>query len=162
MAETRNVTIERVFDAPVEKVWAAWTDPAEVSKWWGPKGFTSPDNKVDLRVGGQYVFAMRGPEGSEWDSVMYSGGQYKEVEPMKRLVYTDNFTDKDGNKVSPEVYGMPADFPQDLLVTMTFEEVDGKTKLTLTHQGLPAGEVGEQTEAGWNESLDKLADSLNK
>jgi uncharacterized protein YndB with AHSA1/START domain len=160
MADTRTITIERVFDAPVEKVWTAWTDPAEVSKWWGPKGFTSPENHIDLQVGGKYVFVMQGPAGTEWDKPMYSGGEYTEVVPMKKLVYTDNFVDKDGNKVSPEVYGMPADFPQDLVVTLTFEEVDGKTKLTLTHEGMPAGDMGDQTEAGWNESLDKLAAAL--
>jgi uncharacterized protein YndB with AHSA1/START domain len=160
MAETRTLVIERVFDAPIDKVWAAWTRPELVSKWWGPKGFTSPDNKVDLREGGQYVFAMKGPAGSEWDKVMYSGGTYKEVVPLQKLVYTDSFMDKDGNKVSPTEYGMPDDFPQDLLVTMLFEEAGDKTKVTLRHAGLPDGEMSEQTEAGWNESFDKLADSL--
>jgi uncharacterized protein YndB with AHSA1/START domain len=160
MAEQKTVRLERVFDAPVERVWAAWTDPELVAKWWGPKHFTSHDNKIDFKVGGKYVLCMHAPK-EFGDQDMYSGGEYKEIVPMKKIVMTDNFMDKDGNVVSPDVYGMPADFPQNLLVTIEFEELEGgKTKLTLTHEGLPAGEQGEQAEAGWSESLDKLADSL--
>jgi uncharacterized protein YndB with AHSA1/START domain len=99
MAETRTLRIERIFDAPVAKVWAAWTEPEQVARWWGPKDFTSHDNKVDLKVGGTYVFSMQGPAGTEWDKPMYSGGVYKEIVPMKKLVVTDNFMDKDGTYI---------------------------------------------------------------
>lgn len=165
MAEGKNLIIERVFDAPVERLWKAWTDPVEVSKWWGPRGFTSPDNKSDLRVGGVYNFSMK-PATEEYvkqmgDRVIYDGGVYKEIVEYKKLVYSDSFTDKDGNPVPPETYGMPADFPQSLDVTVEFEELpDGKTKMTLSHAGLPAGQTADGTEAGWKEMFDKLAESL--
>lgn len=55
----RDIVITRVFDAPRELVWKAWTDPEHLMRWWGPKEFTSPACKVDLRVGGKYVFCMR-------------------------------------------------------------------------------------------------------
>lgn len=162
MAE-RSLKIERVFDAPVEKVWAAWTEPERLGKWWGPRGFTSFDNKIDVRVGGSYNLHMHAPEDMpEIGGLdMYSGGEIKEVLPGKRLVYIDNFTDKDGNKVPASTYGMPDDFPQDLAVTVELEELpEGKTRMTMTHTGMPADEMTEQTEAGWNESFDKLTESL--
>src|SRR5688572_3914410 len=165
MADAKGLVIERIFDAPVERIWKAWTDPAEVSKWWGPRGFTSPDNKIDLRVGGIYNFSMK-PATEEFikqmgDGVMYDGGVFKEIVEYKKLVYSDSFTDKDGNPVSPATYGMPDDFPQDLEVTVELEELpDGKTKMTVSHAGLPTGDLAEQTQAGWNESFDKLAESL--
>ena len=161
MVKGKTLVIERVFDAPVEKVWEAWTKPEEVAKWWGPKDFTSHDNKIDFRVGGKCLFVMRGPAGTEWDKDMYSGGEYIEIEPMKKLVVTDSFMDKDGNKVSATEYGVPADFPQELLVTIEFEQTpDDKTKMTLHHEGMPAGEMADQTGAGWNESFDKLAEAI--
>jgi uncharacterized protein YndB with AHSA1/START domain len=79
---------------------------------------------------------------------------------MERIAYTDSFADAEGNLVPPTQYGFGADFPSELLVIVTFEDYEGKTKLTLKHAGLPAGEVSQQTVAGWNESFDKLADIL--
>ena len=163
MAETKDLVVERIFDAPVERVWKAWTDPAEAVKWWGPRSFIAPDSTIDLRVGGKYVFSMQatGELAKQFDKVIYSGGVYKEIVEGKKIVYMDSFTDKDGNLVSPEIYGMPADFPQNLEVTVEFEELDGgKTKMTVRHAGLPAGQLAADTEAGWNESFDKLAESL--
>jgi uncharacterized protein YndB with AHSA1/START domain len=159
MAEDQSLTIERVFDAPLEKVWQAWTEPEQIKKWWGPNDFTAPSIENDLRVGGKAIYAMRGPKGSEWDKVMYSGGIYKEVVPLKKIVVTDSFTDKDGNIIAGSEYGMPADFPRELLVTVTFADVGGKTKLMIKHEGFPAGQ-DYGAKAGWNESLDKFADSL--
>lgn len=160
MAETTQVgneiVITRVFDAPLDLVWKAWTDPEHVMRWWGPKDFTSPSCKMDLRVGGSYLFCMRSPEGDDY----WSTGTFEEIAPKERIVYTDSFADEQGNVVPPSHYGMGDDSPMDLLVTLTFEEEAGKTKLTLTQSGFPEGEMAELSEAGWNESLDKLADSL--
>lgn len=160
MAEPTVLKIERVFDAPVEKVWAAFTDPDEVSKWWGPKGFTSDGNKIDLREGGKYLFVMHAPAGSDFPGPMYSGGEYKEIVPMKKLVYTDNFMDENG-KPAPALYGVAEDFPE-LTVTLEFEELpDGKTKMNLTHTGWPEeDDMAGPSEMGWNDSFDKLAESL--
>ncbi|HUI73255.1 MAG TPA: SRPBCC domain-containing protein, partial [Spirochaetia bacterium] len=71
----QNLVITRIFDAPRELVWKAWTDPRFVMQWWGPKGFTSPSCKIDLRVGGRYLFCMRAPDGQEF----WSGGEYVEI-----------------------------------------------------------------------------------
>ncbi len=155
---SKTLTIIRVFDAPLEKVWDAWTNPEMVKKWWGPKSFTAPSIKIDFRVGGKYLYAMHGPAGTQWDKDMWTMGEYKEIVPMQKIVATDNFADKDGNVVSAKQYGMSREFPE-LTLTVTFEEQDGKTKLTLRHEGFPVGdEVG--AEQGWNQSLDKLAESV--
>ena len=158
--------ITRIFDAPVEKVWKAWTTPSLIKKWWGPKGFTAPSVKIDLRVGGIYTYAMKGPKGSEWDRVMYSSGIFKEIIPMKNIVVTDYFSDSEGNKIEPSQEGQDANFPTEMNAVITFEDLEGgKTKLTITY---PKPENEEQFRAmiksgmqeGWQSSLDKLADAL--
>ncbi len=158
--ETVDIVITRIFNAPRERVWKAWTDPAETKKWWGPKDFTAPHIKTDLRTGGKYLFCMRGPKGSEFDKDMWSGGTYKEVVPMEKIVATDHFADAEGNHVSPKDFGMPGEWPEEMVVTVTFEDAgEGKTKLTLVHKGHPK-EMADMAKAGWNESLDKFAAAL--
>jgi uncharacterized protein YndB with AHSA1/START domain/dihydrofolate reductase len=156
--EGSEIVIARVFDAPRELVWKAWTDPEHLRRWWGPKNFTSPVCKIDLRVGGKYLSSMRSPEGQEF----WSTGVYREIVPPERLVMTDSFADKEGNVVPASHYGMSGDWPLELLVTVTFEDVGSKTRMTLRHEGIPAGKMSEDTKAGWNESFDKLADELAK
>ena len=155
---TQEITITRVFDAPRELVWKAWTEPEHFMRWWGPKGYTAPVYKVDLRVGAKYLYCMRSPEGQDF----WGTGVYREIVPLERIAFTDSFADAEGNLVPPTHYGFGADFPSELLVIVTFEDYEGKTKLTLKHVGLPAGELSEQTAAGWNESFDKLADILTQ
>ena len=158
----RELVITRVFDAPRELVWKAWTDPEQVMRWWGPKLFTSPSCKIDFRVGGKYLFCMRSDRGPEvWQKGLWSTGVYKEIIPMEKIVCTDCFADEHGNVVPATHYGMPADFPLEMLVTVTFEKYKGnKTKMTLTLVGIPAGEHYKGANQGWNESFDKLAESL--
>jgi uncharacterized protein YndB with AHSA1/START domain len=79
---------------------------------------------------------------------------------MQRLVFTDSFADEKGNVVPASHYGLTGDWPLELLVTVTFEEKKGKTTMTLRHEGIPSGTMSDNTEAGWNESFDKLAESL--
>jgi uncharacterized protein YndB with AHSA1/START domain len=161
--EIGELVIVRIFDAPRAFVWKAWTDPHHLRRWWGPKDFTAPVCKMDLRIGGTYLFCMRSNEGQEF----WSSGTYKEIVEQERIVYTDNFADENGNIVPASHYGIPGDWPEQLLVTITFENIDSlpnsnsiRTKMTLTHVGLPAGQIEGLTGAGWNESFDKLAESL--
>lgn len=155
-AENSDLVITRIFDAPRALVWKAWTDPQHTMRWWGPKGFTSPTCKIDLRVSGKYLFCMKAPDGKEY----WSTGEYREIVPIERVVCTDHFSDERGNIIPASTYGLGEDWPDELVVTVTFEDVGGKTKLTLRHAGIPAGNMKEMTGAGWNESLDKLAESL--
>ena len=153
---TRELVITRVFDAPRELVWKAWTDPEHASRWWGPKGYTAPVCKIDFRVGGKYLFCMRSPDGKDF----WSTGTYREIIHPEKIVMTDSFADSEGNVIHASEIGMPGEWPLELQVTITFEDLgDGKTKLTLHQAGLP-DQVREMTGTGWNESFDKLAESL--
>jgi uncharacterized protein YndB with AHSA1/START domain len=155
--EQEALVITRTFEAPRERVWKAWTDPQQMMCWWGPEHFSVPVCKIDLRPGGKYLFCMRSPEGRDY----WSTGVYSEIIPFERLVCSDSFADEQGNVVPATYYGMEADFPLELLVTVTFKENEkGQTVLTLRHAGLPAGQHGESTKASWNESFDKLARCL--
>jgi len=138
-----DLEITRIFDAPRELVWKAWTDPGLVMQWWGPKGFTSPSCKIDLRVGGQYLFCMRAPDGQEF----CSGGEYTEIVAPVRIVSVLFYADKNG-KVDP------AD-SNDVEVrdVVTFEEIgSGQTRLTFKRSHWDEGE-----DEGMHQILDKLA-----
>ena len=151
-----ELTITRVFDAPRERVWQAWTEPEQVMRWWGPEGYTSPSCRIDLRVGGAYLFCMRSPEGRDY----WSTGTYSEIVPLERLVCTDSFADAKGNVVPASYYGMEEDFPLELQVTVTLEDQGSTTAMTLRHAGFPPGPLVEMTSAGWNQSFDKLAEAF--
>jgi uncharacterized protein YndB with AHSA1/START domain len=155
-AEKGALVITRVFDVPRELVWKAWTDPKHLMRWWGPKHFTSPVCKIDLRVGGKYHYCMRSPAGHDF----WSTGVFREIVPPKRIVYTDSFSDDNGNVVPATHYGMSGDFPLEMTVTVMFENLNGKTKMMLRHVGHPAGMMSDLAGVGWNESFDKLAESL--
>jgi uncharacterized protein YndB with AHSA1/START domain len=153
VVKTQDLVIERIFNAPVELVWKAWTDPEMLVRWWGPKDFTAPVYKLDFRVGGKFLYCMRSPDGKDY----WGTGTFKEIVSLERIVQTDSFADEHGSVVSASHYGMNADFPLVLEVTLTFEDLGDRTKLTLRHLGMPAGEDAEGATAGWNESFDKLA-----
>lgn len=158
MAKVENkLVITRIFDAPRHLVWRAWSDPEHLKRWWGPKRFTSPSCKMDFRVGGKYLWCMRSPEGRDY----WTTGVYREIVPMERIVYTDSFADENGKVVPASHYGFTSDgWTLELHVTITFEDLGAKTKMTLTHVGFPDGKEGELASVGWNESFDKLAESL--
>lgn len=152
---TEDLVITRVFDAPREDVWKAWTDPKRLMRWWGPKGFTTPVCDMDLRVGGKYLYCMRSPEGKDY----WGTGVYRDIVPLERIVCTDSFSDEKGNVVPASHYGMQGEWPLELLVTATFENDRGKTIMTLQHAGIPSGTLSE-CEDGWSGSFDKLAEIL--
>ncbi len=159
-----GILITRVFDVPRELVWKAWTDCELVKRWWGPRGFTAPHCKSDFRVGGKYLYCMRGSEGvGAWSGKdIWSTGVYREIVPLERIVMTDSFADEKGNVVPATHYDMSQDFPLEMLVSVTFEEHEGKTKLTLHHVGIPSGAESDDAREGWTESFDKLAEVLDE
>lgn len=155
-----DINITRILNAPRERVWEVWTKPEHIKKWWGPKDFTAPFVKSDFRKGGKFTYAMRGPAGTEFDKDMWSGGEFKEIIPMEKIVATDNFTDEKGNKISAAEYGMPGDWPDEMVVTVIFEDAGpGKTKMTLKHEGHP-DQYASDANTGWNQSLDKFEAAL--
>ena len=150
------VVIERIFNAPVDLIWQLWTQPAHFQNWYGPKGVTVPVVEMDVRVGGKRLVCMemQRPDGS---MKMWFTGEYREVVPNERLVYTDSMADENGNVVSPSAMGMPEGHPATTEVTVLLEDLGGRTKMTMTHAGIPADSGGA---GGWEQAFAKMADYL--
>ena len=147
------VTIERSFGAPVELIWQMWTDPEHFAAWYGPDGATIPTAKMDVRVGRTRLVSMevQTPNGP---MQMWFTGEYREVVENERLVYTESMSDENGNVLSPEDLGMPAGYPTTTEVRVELEDVGGRTKMVMTHAGVPGDSPGA---TGWAMALDKLA-----
>lgn len=151
-SETKSVEIERMLDAPIEKVWAMWAESEHFAAWYGPQGAVIPTSEFDQRVGGRrfVVMEMETPNGP---MKMGFVGEFLEIDEPNRLVYTEAAADPEGNPLPPEQAGMPADHPGTTRVIVVLEAAGDKTKMQLTHEGVPAGSPGEM---GWNMALDKL------
>jgi len=148
------IVIERVFDAPVDFIWQMWTDPEHFKKWYGPKGFSIPVADMDLSVGGKRLVGMASPDGSR---KMFTSGEHKEIVQNERLVYTESMSDENGNVMSAADMGMPEGYPMTTEVTVTLEDLGGRTKMIMTHAGVPADSPGA---SGWNQAFDKLAEHI--
>ena len=147
------VVIERSFDAPVDLIWQMWTDPEHFKAWYGPDGATIPVAKMDVRVGGTRLVCMemQTPDGP---MQMWFTGEYREVVENERLVYTESMSDENGNVSSPSDMGMPEGHPTTTEVRIELEDVGGRTKMVMTHAGVPGDSPGA---AGWAMALHKLA-----
>jgi len=147
------VVIERTLDAPVELIWRMWTVPEHFAAWYGPEGASIPVARMDVRVGGTRLVCMQvdTPRGA---MTMWFTGEYLEVVPNKRLVYTESISDENGTVIAPADLGMPAGHPATTEVRVDLDDLGDRTRMVLTHAGIPAGSPGA---AGWTMALDKLA-----
>jgi uncharacterized protein YndB with AHSA1/START domain len=153
-SEQERMVVTRVFDAPRELVWKAWTDPKYVMQWWGPKGFTSPHCTMDFRVGGKFLCCMRTPDGQDF----WNGGEYHEIVPYEKIVSSMYFSDTEGNKVEAAEYGIEHEAIEDAYDVVTFEDLgNGKTKLTFIGNETAENAKASGQAEGWNQILDKIA-----
>ena len=156
MADERSsedsVVLERSFDAPVELIWQMWTDPAHFKGWYGPQGAVIPVAKMDVRVGGTRLVCMemQTPNGP---MQMWFTGEYREVVENERLVYTESMADESGKVVSPADIGMPEGHPLTTEIRVELEDLGGRTKMVMTHVGIPSDSPGA---TGWVMAFDKL------
>ena len=150
--EKQELIVSRTFDAPRDVVWRAYTEPDLVKRWFGPEGFTAPIIESELRQGGSYLYGMESPDGKNF----YSAGVFKEFSPPERIVATDSFADEEGNIVPASYYGLSSDWPLEPEMTVTFEDLDGRTRMTMREAGIPGGADLDNAIAGWSQSLDKL------
>ncbi len=155
---SHEVFVEMKFEVPRELLYKAFLDPMYLSQWWGPEGFTAPTIKIDPRVGGKYLFCMRDAEGRDF----WSTGVIKELVYPERIVYTDSFSDPEGNPVPASYYGMGDDSLDNLLVTISLAEVEDGTKLTLRQVSFPSAEMAAMTADSWRTLLGKLANIFKK
>lgn len=145
--KSNEIRITRIYDAPVEAVWDAWTDPGQVAQWWGPRGFTLTTHSKDLRTGGSWRYTMHGPDGVDYPNVT----RYLEVEKHRRMVY-----DHGGNDERPPLFR----------VTVQFTELQGRTLMEMS-MALPTPEAAAETrkfikKAGGDATWDRLAEYLAK
>lgn len=146
-AADREIVLSRVFDAPRDLVFRVWTEREHISKWFGPRGFTTTTHDMDARVGGRWRFEMKAPDGTVWTNRI----EYLEIVPPERLVF-DHGSDRD-------------DDPNQFRVTITFDEQsDKKTVVTMrqlhrTRERRNATIAFGAVELGY-QTLDKLAEHL--
>jgi uncharacterized protein YndB with AHSA1/START domain len=156
----QNLVFTRVFDAPVEQAWKAWTDPEHVRRWWGPYGFTCPVAKIDFREGGTSLVCMRAPKEFGGQD-MYNIWTYTKILPMQEIEYLLHFADKDGNRGDPVTMGLPPDMPQEVRNVVTFKAVgENKTEMTVTEYDWAVGQMMEMSKMGMEQCLDKMAASF--
>ena len=144
---SNEIRIIRIYDAPVQLVWDAWTDPQQVAQWWGPRGFTITTHSKDLKPGGHWNYTMHGPDGVDYPNKT----KYFEVEKCSKLVY-----DHGGNDEQAPLFR----------VTVLFSEIDGKTKMDMC-MTLPTPEAVVEIrkiikKAGGNSTWDRLAEYVEK
>jgi uncharacterized protein YndB with AHSA1/START domain len=153
--------ITRVFDAPREQVWKAWTDPAHLKHWWGPKGFTVHTCKVDLRPGGLFLYGMKSPDGADtWGKFVY-----RKIEAPKRLEFIVSFSDPKGGITR---HPWSEHWPLQILSTVEFSEVSGKTQVTVRWTPHEASEIERNTfdegrasmQQGWGGTFEQFAGYL--
>lgn len=167
MTNTSNTTdaktgalpiISRVFDAPPERIFKAWSDPAQFQKWWGPEQFTNPVCELDFRVTGLYKVTMRSPDGHDFPM----NGEYKEIEPARRIVMTADCTEHppEWHQLVNDARGATGVIGEMSFIA-TFEDLGGgKTRLTV--EGLFArkadydGLMKVGMTDGWNGSFNRL------
>jgi uncharacterized protein YndB with AHSA1/START domain len=147
------VVIERTFDAPAEVIWRMWTEPEDFAAWFGPAGAAIPVARMDVRVGGTRLVCME-METPNGTMQMWFTGEYREVVENKRLVYTESMSDENGHVLPPSELGLPAGHPTTTEILVELDELDGRTRMRMTHVGVPEGSPGA---AGWEMALDKLA-----
>lgn len=140
----RELVVTRVFDAPRRLVFKAWTQPEHAARWWAPQGFTTISCEMDVRPGGAWRRCMRSPDGSEHRK----RGVYREIVEPERLVFTYASEDLDGN------------FSHETLVTVTFADEGGKTRLTLRQTGFETVAACASHQGGWASSLERFAEYL--
>ena len=158
--EKRDLVVTRVVGAKVKEAWAAWTEAEKVMEWWGPDGFTSPVAKMDVREGGTSLVCMRAPK-EMGGRDMYNVWAYTKIVPMHELEFVTNLADETGRVLDPAMLGLPADFPRDLRMRVTFKAMGcDETEMTVTQFGWTAGQMMGFAEMGLRQSVEKMAKAV--
>lgn len=140
----RVLVIERIFDAPRELVFKAWTDPEHLVRWYGPRGFTLPSCKLDLRLGGNWRCCMLSAEGAEH----WVQGTFREIVEPERLAFTWAHENANGT------------LNHETLVTVTLVDLGDKTKLILRQAIFESASARDEHQHGWTSSMERLAEYL--
>lgn len=159
-AATEPFTISRTFDAPRSLVWKAWTEPDRMIQWWGPKGSTIKSVKMDMRPGGINHYCMSFMGNEMWGRMVY-----REISPESRMVWINSFSDPEGGIGR---HPMNPNWPEQMLTTLTLDEKDGKTTVSIewipldaTRTEIDTFDAGRASmNGGWSGTFDQLAEYL--
>ena len=146
IADKGSLQIKRIIDAPRNRVYAAWTDPAQLRDWFGPEDVQTEDLIVDARVGGAFRWDLTSSEGEK----MSCRGEYRELQPNKKIVFTWQWQDDEDWENRESV------------VTVELSDCDGGTELRLSHEQLPNEQSRDGHTRGWTSALDKLERFVSK
>src|SRR6266404_1833749 len=116
-----DIVVKRIIQSPVDVLWDIWTQPEHIKKWYGPKDFTGANCEVELKVDGRILLGMHSPDYLGGQD-MFTVGEFKDIQPMKRLEFTQSMSDGAGNVVDPASIGMP-DFPKVTTVIVEFKKL---------------------------------------
>ena len=158
----KDMVLTRVFDAPVDQVWKAWSESEQVMRWWGPTGFTCPLAKMNFQEGGISLVCMRAPK--EFGGMdMFNTWTYTKIVPMQRIEFILHFSDKDGNKLDPDKIGIPPGVPKEVPHVILFKSLGtNKTEMTVTEFGYASEEAVNMSRSGLEQCLDKMAAIFGK
>lgn len=153
MAETFNLTVTRVIDAPAEAVWRALTGAEAIKQWWGPQGFTAPVVETDVRVGGATLVCMTAPG----FPMMCNSWTYTALVPHERIAFDNGWVDEHGKVIDPTSLGLPPDIPAVVPHVLELKPLtDGKTELSWSEFGYRSAETVAMSKMGLESVLDKL------
>jgi uncharacterized protein YndB with AHSA1/START domain len=136
-----ELRLERLIAAPPERVFAFWTDPELLVKWWGPEGYDTPKKSLDLRPGGRWTTTMRNPDGK----LLTVSGVYRAIDPPRRLVFTWAWLDDNGQP------------GHETEISLTFDPAPGGTRLVMLQREFETSEQRDRHGQGWSSSFNKLA-----
>ena len=145
-ADKTSLEIKRFINAPRDRVYAAWTDPAQLKEWFGPENIRTRNFTADARVGGKYRWDLINEEGED----MTISGEYRELVPGKKIVFTWKWDDDETWKNTSSV------------VMVELSDRDGGTELRLIHEKLPSEESRDRHNEGWNSVVDRLEKFFSK
>ncbi len=156
MTETFDVRVEQDFAAPIDRVWRAWTTPADLRRWWGPHGFTCPRADADIRLGGSIVVTMAAP--MEWGGFeQHSRWDITALDEPTLLDYVFRFTDADGQVITSAEAGIPPGVPDEGRHEVRLTDLgDGRTRLEMTERGYLTAEARDMSATGLEQCFEKM------
>lgn len=154
---SKLLELDRKFNVPVEKLFAAFTDAEVLKIWWWPKNLYADRIDYDFREGGRYYINLKGFE----EGAGGMTGHFEQIIKNERIVMTDQFANEKGQAISPQEAKMPGEWPSMAYITFEFESIDqNHSRFKLLQQGIP-NEMQKDCIQGWTESFDKLQNYLN-
>jgi uncharacterized protein YndB with AHSA1/START domain len=151
-----TVVVERSFNGSPERVWSHWNNVESIKQWWSPKDYTAPVIQNDFRVDGTYLFSMKAPDGK----IHWNVGRYKEIVPYSKIVSVMSFSDENGKAIPGSQVQAPGTWPDEIGITVEFNEIGGRTLIRVTENGIPSI-MYLFAKMGWNQQFDKFEKLIN-